>query len=67
MQEDIIDAKEPLILSLLVTVYDELKNFHTHLKILSQFSEEQGGAPQSQQLRKAQDFFRDTLSFKGKL
>ena len=48
LQEEIIDAKEPLILSLLVTVGDELKNFHSMLAKLSECSEEQGGAPQSQ-------------------
>ena len=67
LQEDIIDAKEPLILSLLVTVGDELKNFHNMLSKLSECSEEQGGAPQSQQLMKVQQYFKDTLSFKGKL
>ena len=45
LKEDIIDAKEPLILSLLVTVGDELKNFHNMLSKLSECSEEQGGAP----------------------
>ena len=36
LQDEIIDAKEPLIISLLGTVQDEIQTFHKHLRSLSQ-------------------------------
>lgn len=35
LQDEIIDAKEPLMLSLLATVQDEIKGFHQNLRTLS--------------------------------
>ena len=64
LQDDIIDSKEPLILSLIQTVYDEVKQLHVSLKAMAQALE---GGSKTSNSDKAHEFFKDMGSIKSKL
>ena len=64
LQDDIVDAKEPLILSLIHTVYEELKQLHSSLRVINQVLETGAKTPN---LDKAQEFFKDMAALKSKL
>jgi hypothetical protein len=64
LKDEIVDAKEPLIMSLLTSVQDEIKQFHAHLKALSQG---QQGNYLGQEDKKMLEYLRDKAGFKQKL
>lgn len=49
--ESLVSENEPLIISLISTVYEDLKEIHSHLNVFCAVD------PSSEEIRKAQAFF----------
>lgn len=62
LQEEFVDGKEPLIVSLVHSVHQTLQQMHTHLATLADVE----GASQSS-LQAAQDYFREPKELKAVL
>jgi len=60
LEDDIIDSKEPLVLSLLNSVFEDLKSMHTHLKVLDE-------RELTSEVKRSYDYFKDTEHIKKKL